>query len=369
MLFNESSRRMARNLQLPKPAHESKVCLDCHADNVEAGQRGEKLHLEDGVGCEACHGGAARWLGPHATGTTHQANLALGMYPTDDPVARAELCLSCHLGNGSKFVNHRLMGAGHPRQSFELHVFGQIQPAHFRVDTDYRQRGKQAPESVKVWAIGQAVTVRELLGALLDPGRARDGIWPEFVLFDCHACHHPMSQAKWRPRPSVGLPPGLARLNDSSFLMLRHVAAAVAPDTAPALQRGIRALHDATSLGAGDGERIAAQLREQVVELIPKLAAWQVNSREVRAIATSLIDEGARGEYVDYAAAEQAVMALQILVDSLYSLRALNDVELSKLRLEIDALLTATRDPERYQPGSVPPILGRIRVVIGASAS
>ena len=42
------------------------------------------------------------------------------------------------------------------------------------------------------WAIGQAVAVREIAGALTDPARMRTGVWPEFVLFDCHACHHPI---------------------------------------------------------------------------------------------------------------------------------------------------------------------------------
>ena len=49
---------------------------------------------------------------------------------------RAGLCLSCHFGNQEKFVTHRMMGAGHPRMSFELDTFTQLQPAHFVVDED-----------------------------------------------------------------------------------------------------------------------------------------------------------------------------------------------------------------------------------------
>ncbi len=46
---------------------------------------------------------------------THDQNLAEAMYPTDQPLARAELCISCHFGNERKFVDHRMMGVGHPR--------------------------------------------------------------------------------------------------------------------------------------------------------------------------------------------------------------------------------------------------------------
>jgi hypothetical protein len=61
------------------------------------------------------------------------------MYPTEQPEVRAKLCLSCHFGTEDKFATHRIMGAGHPRISFELDTFTEIQPAHFRVDEDYKE--------------------------------------------------------------------------------------------------------------------------------------------------------------------------------------------------------------------------------------
>ena len=112
------------------------------------------------------------------------------MFPTDDPVARTRLCLSCHLGDRQKFVDHRLMGAGHPRQSFEVALFSILQPYHWEPDDDYISRGKQAPNDVKLWAIGQAVAVDEIMDAMLDPNRNTLGLFPELVLYDCQACHH-----------------------------------------------------------------------------------------------------------------------------------------------------------------------------------
>jgi hypothetical protein len=368
VLFDARSERIARNLGLAEPAHRARVCLGCHADAVPEGLAGERFSIEDGVGCEACHGGSERWLAPHAAGNTHARNVELGMYPTDDPRARAELCLSCHFGDQERFVSHRLMGAGHPRQSFELHVFSEIQPAHYAVDEDYLRRGKLAVPGAQAWAIGQAVAVRKILDGLLDPARARDGIWPEFVFFDCHACHHPLSEGRWRPRPGVGLGPGVARINDASFLMLRHALLAVDPAGAEALRGELRAFHASVSGGGGDAARAAAALRARAVSAVAKLAAWRVDAESVRAIARSLVDEGLSGEYLDYAAAEQATLALQVLADSLVTLKALTPGGAASCERITDRLLDLTRNPERYRPEELRAELGRMRDVLGRAS-
>ena len=184
----------------------AKICLDCHTDNVPEDRRGEKFQLSDGVGCEACHGGSQNWIGVHTVvddAGGHARNVAAGLFPTGDPKDRARLCLSCHFGDESKFVDHRIMGAGHPRLSFELDTFTQIEPAHFDVDDDYRTR-KDVADAVQTWAIGQGMALSQTLGAVLDPKRNHDGIFPEPVLFDCHACHQPMSAADLAAAPEPG---------------------------------------------------------------------------------------------------------------------------------------------------------------------
>jgi hypothetical protein len=55
--------------------------------------------------------------------------------------------------NADRFVTHRLMGAGHPRMSFELDTFTAVEPAHFKPDSDWEKR-KRMWDGVKVWAIG-----------------------------------------------------------------------------------------------------------------------------------------------------------------------------------------------------------------------
>lgn len=370
VLTNARSQRIARNLGLREPAHEADLCLDCHADNVPASKRGEQFTLEDGVTCEACHGGSERWLGQHISGKgNHADNVALGLYPTDDPEARANLCLSCHFGDDEKFVTHRIMGAGHPRMSFELDTFTEVQPAHFVVDEDYVERGKATPSHVQVWAIGQAEGVRSILDGLQDSKRSRDGVFPEFVFLDCHACHHPMQNRRWRPRSSTGLGnrPGIPRLNDSSFLMLRHALVAMDPDAAATLRSETRALHQAMS-GQGDIRKVAKRLDKRVKDWAERLATWKPDAESVRRIAQSVVDEGIGGEYLDYAAAEQAAMALQALTVTLANMQALGPAQVAQLDDEIEKLLGATQSDQRYQPSELPAILRRMKATLSGPA-
>jgi hypothetical protein len=127
VLSNSRSRGIAARLGLGS-ATTAKICLDCHADNVPAQLRGERFHLSDGVGCEACHGGAENWLATHYNQptVTHAANLEAGLYPTESVAERGELCLSCHLGTRDNFTTHRIMAAGHPRLAFELDTFTEL---------------------------------------------------------------------------------------------------------------------------------------------------------------------------------------------------------------------------------------------------
>lgn len=352
-LKSEKSEHIARKLGLGEPAYEATLCLDCHADNVPAELRGASFALEDGVGCEACHGGSERWLERHDKGGSRDTYLELGMYPTDDPVAQAELCLSCHEGNRDKFVKHRLLGAGHPRVRFELRVFGRTQPPHYTVDDDYRTRGKNAADGAQIWAIGQAIAVREMIDGMLDPAVGHEGMWPEFAFFDCHACHHSFSQERWRPRASTGLGPGSVRVNDANLLMLRHALAVLDPEAAEALGREIRALHRATSLAGGNPRAAAMKVRERAVSAIDAFTAWDVDVAAVRSILDRVLAEGIAGEYRDFAGAEQASMAVQALVENLYSLGAVDLASADHLFESNDALLDSLMTADRFNPAVV----------------
>ena len=280
VLWNDRSKRIAANLGLRQPAHEAKICVDCHGYNPPPQYRGERFKASDGMSCEACHGPAEHWIKSHvAPGATHAENVRNGLYPTDDPVALARLCLSCHFGNKDKFVTHRMMGAGHPRISFELDTFTQTQPPHFVVDEDW-QRRKGRWDGVRVWAIGQALAAQEQLDVVLDPKRGRDGLFPELVVFDCHACHHPMSETRWKPR--VGTRPGTIRFNDSNLLMLRQIVRRTFPAESAAFNDLVLQLHKAVAGEGGDAHEAAARLRKGLEAVVAKLRARDFDDRDLR---------------------------------------------------------------------------------------
>jgi hypothetical protein len=351
VLLNEQSQRIARNLGLPD-AHTAKICLDCHADNVPEVRRGAQFQITDGVGCESCHGGAERWIQVHTIGdnpTSHARNVAAGLYPTDDPMARAKLCLSCHLGDDSKLVTHRIMGAGHPRLSFELDTFTAIQPAHFLIDEDYDVR-KQVADGLQTWAIGQALAVVQTLDLVLDPRHGRSGLFPEIVFFDCHACHKPMSAGTWRERASLGLGPGVIRFNDSSLIMLRIVASVVSPPLGREITEQSRALHRASQQGERQWTAAARALRASALKAADVFAGHEFGQRDMQALLDMLVGEGNRGEYIDYVAAEQTTMAIGAILEAMRSAGWIDEAEYERSAQVMDEMYAAVKDDERYRP-------------------
>ena len=357
LLLEEPSRRIAARLGIG-PAHEADVCLDCHADNVPAARRGEKFRIEDGVGCEACHGGAENWLSTHynAPAVAHADNVAAGLYPASDPAARAELCLSCHLGTRDKFATHRIMAAGHPRLAFELDTFTELwrtagrQP-HYRPDADYAER-KGAPDHVQTWAVGLIAEARQRLALVRSPRFAGDGLFPELAFYDCHACHRTMKTVRWRALPRHGgAGPGVPFLNDGTFVMAlalaRGLDAPVTADLATALER----LHVAGSRSVSATRDAAATLDGALARLENAATPGRLAARR-QPILEALLETGATGNYLDYASAEQAFMAVQMLAYEL------NDPDLAS---ELDALAATLDDDERYRPAEFARLLARLR--------
>ncbi|MBL0140831.1 MAG: hypothetical protein IPP91_01900 [Betaproteobacteria bacterium] len=357
VLWNEKSRRIAANLGLKVPAHEAKLCVDCHGHNPPPERRGERFKASDGVSCEACHGPAENWIKSHvAPGATHEENVKNGLYPTDEPVALARLCLSCHSGNKDKFVTHRIMGAGHPRISFELDTFTQTQPPHFVVDADWQKR-KGRWDGVRVWAIGQALAAQESLDVVLDPKRGRDGLFPELAVFDCHACHHPMSETRWKPR--VGTRPGTIRFNDSNLLMLRQIVRQVTPADSPAFNDLVLQLHRAVAGEGGDAIEAARLLRAGLDTVVAKLRVHDFDDRDLHAILAGLLEDGMAGQFADYAGAEQASMAVASVLNFLAKRGAIADVRGANAAL--DRLFETVKDDEKFRPERFRSALGGLK--------
>ena len=352
VLRSDESRLMAERLGLGN-ATTAKVCLDCHADNIPAERRGEKFQISDGVGCEACHGGAERWIESHAEeGATHADNLARGMYPTEQPEARARLCLSCHVGTETKFADHDIMAAGHPRMSFELETFTVNQPAHYVIDDDYVER-KGEIGSVNMWATGMVMKAERQLDLLRSDRFTGHGLFPELAFFDCHACHHPMDELRMHSTPvTSGLPAGMVRLDDSSFQMLMAISAALDNPTGDRLRDRTRGLHSATTRSR-EALRAAADALSGTVDEVRQLAAdREYSETEMRAIRELLIERAGGGRYGDFTSAEQAFLAVETLSI------VLGDV--GSLGSALDAWFETLSDEHSFDPGRYATVARRV---------
>ncbi|MEQ8859729.1 MAG: multiheme c-type cytochrome [Pseudomonadales bacterium] len=341
-LTTDESKRIAEKLGLGNAAT-AKICLDCHADNIAEDKRGPKFQITDGVGCEACHGGAARWIESHAEpDATHADNLAKGMYPTEDPLARASICLSCHMGTKDQFATHRIMGAGHPRLTFELEAFTANQPAHYEADADYETR-KQKLSGFDLWTTGQLESAErqmELIRSeLFQPG----GMFPELAFYDCHACHHPQDDLRWttaQAGPGVG--PGTLRLQDQHLRVLA-VLARVLDGSGADVERATRDLVVAGQTSIDETRRRAGELLDWIRRTQQSWADRDHSDDQVRRVRAALLDEAARGRMADFADAEQVFLAVESLTFHLGDADAHRDL--------LDALFTAVENDEGFDPG------------------
>src|SRR5215472_1786305 len=335
VLLQDRAVKMARALGLPDAANQ-KLCLDCHADNAAQNLRGAQFQLTDGVGCEGCHGGASGWLGIHISGATHQQNVAAGLYPTEQPIARAEKCLSCHYGDNTKFLTHQIYGAGHPRLAFELDTYTAIQPAHFVVDQGYIER-KGRITDVQVWAVGQAIALVRRMDTVLDPAHAPKGFWPEFAFFDCQSCHH--EYGAYARATTTGLGPGSVKFNDANEVMLKVIATRVAPQAATALSEHMMALHKATLDDWAAVQREAAGVKAAAQGLVGALARHDFTGDDMRALADALI-AAAGGDEV-FSHDEQITMALEAITTGLRASGDIGDKQAATVESAMKGLYAA----------------------------
>ncbi len=355
-LLSAESKRMAKNLGI-EAAESSVQCLGCHADYVSEDRRGEEFKLSDGVGCEACHGGGESYLDIHTDGD-HQANLENGLYPSEDPHARAELCVACHVGNDqNQKITHQIMGAGHPRLTFELNTFSSIQPAHYTVDSDYVERKGDITE-LQVWAIGQVVAAQQHLKNIQK--FPRDGLFPELVHMDCLSCHQEMSKVTWTKNPLTKLPAGALRYNDAYLMTSYQIVKAVLPEKAPALLESVQSFLNADQARA---LKLLDPLAEQLSGIVAELKQRPIASEQGLTLLAALVDVGLASSHRDYAAAEQSAMAINSVLKVLDAENKISDNRQDVIR-GMDDMFKSLQTPSTYRPAEFLQGLRKVRKLL-----
>jgi hypothetical protein len=356
VLAGSRSQAIARRLGIGDPQGASE-CIACHGDPAQ--NRGARFLQADGVGCEACHGGAgdetSGWLASHAAvGATHADNVARGLWDVAKPGVRAGVCLDCHFGSSKpgQFVTHWIMAAGHPRIAFELDLFTSLQ-SHHDEDADYAARKGIVP-GVKLWAVGQAQAVSRALS--LYPARS-GGAFPEFYFFDCRSCHRTFSDdlrvdIVGRTNPARPLAPGAVVWNDESLIMLAAAAKVAAPELAAELTARSRAFHAAVNGDRAEGLKAASALAGTADRLAARFAGASFDAAQTFAMLDAvLVGDAAR--LTDYQGGAQAVMAADTLIASLVKDRTISAAQAAALRPRLDRAYAAARDANRFEAGAL----------------
>jgi hypothetical protein len=361
VLFNDRSRVIARNLELPVSPSESPACLSCHGMAVAKEKQAVPLEIEDGISCEGCHGPAGGWIREHtAQDWTHRQSVTAGMADLRDLDVRSRLCLSCHLGAPGQTVDHELIAAGHPLLSFELDNYTEDMPAHWMPLRDkQRKEGLRDTHGLRAWAVGQAASFRAGLDQLAR--RARSPRWPEFSEMSCDSCHHSLTEQRWK---TVRNPerPGLPRWSPARWAVLRHLVTAVAPDARESLDAGVARLTRQTSRFSTPPAEVAEtaeRISRTLGSVVPRLdqAAW--DDAEAKRLLLAISEDADAFAVADPAAAEQAFLAFNSLVVQLQAgnprrVRAGLAGTLETMKRELD-------DPYTWNPSRFKSQLARLR--------
>jgi hypothetical protein len=310
-LLEPRGKRMAEILHIAD-ATRDKRCAVCHVVGSP------EKSLSDGVACEACHGAALKWLGPHTQQNSHAESLRLGMNDTKDLTVRAKTCLGCHLGRGEQVVDHEMIAAGHPDLPFELDTFTSAMPAHHR---------EPKPDArVRAWAVGQSTALAEGMRLL---GQHADKAWPEFSDLECYQCHHDLRLDSWRIQRGYGArKPGSVQVNLARFAVLRGVA--------PELNGPLGQLVAANAMNGPAVAQAASAVEKAADALTAKYLTGELDAQGLlRAIGADIQRIADGGVH----AAEQATMSLDAL-----------STALGRKPAGVSALYTYLERPSAYRP-------------------
>lgn len=91
-LLTDESQEICKKLGIKEAPEKADKCLKCHVTGhgVKPELLGKKYTVEEGVGCESCHGPAADWKKIHIKDPAEAMTLGL-MKPDDE-----KMCQTCH---------------------------------------------------------------------------------------------------------------------------------------------------------------------------------------------------------------------------------------------------------------------------------
>jgi hypothetical protein len=369
VLTGPRGKQMAKILgyDVTDPKGRGKACLVCHGVVIEdekllEASKENQFDIAEGVNCVACHGPYTEWIGRHGVLVNAQAwrpktrkekEEQGGMRDLWDPMKRAELCVSCHVGNvkEGKFVTHEMYAAGHPPlPGFEAATFSDEMPRHWQYLREkkpplQKELGYKAgeQEQAKLILVSAAVSLRETMDLLEQQAKkcqtAKDDDNKALDLsnFDCYACHHDLKAPSWRQKRGYPGKPGRVPMRPWPIELIKLAIKATATNAAGKVDSAAETKALAGFDGAlanvhkgfdarpfGDPKKIeaaAAALKGWADALAKKLNAVTIDSVQARTLLTRIPDlyRGSEKDplLVDYDSARQVAWSFEVMYNEL----------------------------------------------------
>jgi hypothetical protein len=255
------------------------------------------------------------------------------MYDTRNLVKRAEKCVSCHVGDEIRNVDHELIASGHPDLVFDFETYTAMLPPHWRTAPSDGVGGR-------AWTVGQVVALRESLKRLARRTQQQAApAWPEFAEFECFACHHDVNNIEssyyrrgeenrlqegapwdvsWRQQRGYPGVAGIPPWNPARYYVLRQVVQAIAPESRATLDQELSTVSTLmATVGASEPAQIAAaanRAAEMADALLAKVVGLQVNPELASTVLRNVTSDSASIGGAGPRVAEQAVMAIETFV-------------------------------------------------------
>jgi hypothetical protein len=383
------AKQMRQLLKEGSDFRQRKECLGCHTGFTDEINKLDKRLEKEGVTCVVCHGKEKKdWVSEHWLNPEWRSLLPndkenrYGLNNLWNPIVRAELCASCHIGNGAdKNMTHEMYAAGHPPlPSFAMEPFCEFMPPHWeskqekwkRLETEPEIRSRLAyEEKTKSVVIGGMVEFQQTLRSFEEQAKAcaqksADARQIDFAQFDCYACHHDLKKDSWRQKRTYPKMTGRPQLpvwpSPLVTLAIRH-----AHRDEP-LERSNQILREKL-------ERIQKALEsqpfgnyEEVVSAAHDLIVWldeiirRLNDKSCKydqAAAEKLLSdllELNKGKLLDYESARQVFWAFRIIYNDVKP-NSQQDPEYKKLIEPFNKLL---RPDLRAKPFALDPLINNL---------
>ncbi len=356
----------------------AKACLVCHAvwfEDPQVRKDSETVgwDIKEGVNCVACHGAYSEWIGAHSLQINAVKFRPLspevkwekyGQKNLRDPLLRAELCSSCHVGNAAegKFVTHEMYAAGHPiMPGFELATFSNEMPRHWENLRDKKPAvaaelglRKGELEETQLTLVGAAISLRDAMNLIAADGRDNPGL--DLAHFDCMACHHDLKSPSWRQVRGYGKgKPGRVPMRPWSAELVRLAIKALPDGGAAEAKRfeellgAVNAAFDAQPFGnaksAAKAARALAAFAEGLAGRLNRPAKF--TAKEARELLAAYPATMQTGRLLDHDQARQAAWGFEVIHNELIKTKGMPKDDKAAAALEGLGKALRLRLPDR----------------------